>query len=137
MAKRYFLTAGVIAIALSGCSLNDLIKPNPVETAPAAGQAGKGATGSSVSKEKVTRKAAAAVGADVVASKGQYLLCNLVDRYKERTTTYYLCREKACAGEESPVKGAGPKTKSQCLSACRKLEKTSGGKDANKSYCVS
>ncbi len=128
MATRCVLGAGVIAIALAGCSLDDLTKPNQAEATPTAG--------SSISRELVTRKASAAMAAEVVGRKGEHLLCRLVDHYKERTTTYYICREQTCAGKEILVQNVSPKTKSGCINACRKLEDVNRARTSGNSYCV-
>jgi hypothetical protein len=132
------LAVAVIALTLSGCLLDDLTKSGGSEPAPSAGsQASKSEVGSPISREKVTEKAAAAMGAKVVGRKGEYLLCNIVDHYKQSTTTYNLCRERSCVGQEQPVENVkAPKTKSGCIEVCRKLERQSRKGSAAKSYCV-
>lgn len=138
MSLSRILGAAVIALTLSGCVLDDLTKSGGSEPAPSAGsQASKSEVGSSISREKVTDKAAAAMGAKVVGRKGEYLMCSLVDQYKQSTTTYYLCRERSCAGPEQPVTNVkAPKTRSGCIEVCRKLERQSRKGASPKIYCV-
>jgi len=141
MAVRFVLAAGVIAIALSGCSLNDRMKPNQTEATAAAGavasQASKTAAGSSISRKEVAKKAAATTETTVVGRKGQYLLCRLVDEHNGRTTTYYICREQTCAGQESLVQTPSTRmTRSGCIKVCRKAEDINRARISGNSYCV-
>jgi hypothetical protein len=90
-----------------------------------------------MSRDKITKKAAAAMGAEVAVHRGAYVLCNLVDQYKERTTNYYVCRESNCAGREVPAQNAkASKSRADCISQCRKMEHGNHGRGLNKSYCV-
>lgn len=134
------ISVGFVAVALSGCVLGPFPGMSRSEGAQsdqpvASPKATPVHTG--VSREKVVNKAAGAMGAKVVGRRGEYLLCSTVDEYRGRSTTYYLCRERACVGQESPALGIkAPKTKSGCLSVCRKQEAASRGKTLSKSYCV-
>jgi hypothetical protein len=130
MNLRCILVAGAVAIVLSGCSLNDVFKPSQAQATPPT-------PSTSVSREEAADKAAAALGGEVVGRKGEFLLCQLVDRYKQRTTNYYVCREQKCAGQELLAQNAPKKmTRASCLSACRKREGENSGKPLTKSYCV-
>jgi hypothetical protein len=134
MRPAFLLGAAAIAAALSGCSLNDVLKPSQAQPTPAASRP---AASTSVSRDDVADKAAGAMGAKVVARKGEYLLCNLIDVYKQTTTNYYVCREQKCAGKEVLAQDASVRmTKSACLSTCRKRERESTGDPNTKSYCV-
>jgi hypothetical protein len=134
MRPAYLLGVATIAAVLSGCSLNDVLKPNQSESTPVASRP---AASTSVSREDVADKAAGAMGAKVVARKGEYLLCNLIDVYKQTTTNYYVCREQKCAGKEVLAQDASVRmTKSACLTTCRKREREQTGDPNTKSYCV-
>ena len=134
MRPGYLLGVAAIAAVLSGCSLNDVLKPNRAESTSVASRP---AASTSVSREDVADKAASAMGAKVVARKGEYLLCNLIDVYKQTTTNYYVCREQKCAGKEVLAQDASVRmTKSGCLTMCRKREREQTGDPNTKSYCV-
>ena len=141
MPLRTLLVAVAVTVTLSACSLDRVIGRGESDATPATGSAGTGApttrAGSSVSPDRVVKAASEAVGAQVVVKPGQYLLCNTIDRYKGRVTTYYTCRERRCVGQETPATDvAAPKTKAGCLNTCRKLE-TTGTRDASvRSYCA-
>jgi hypothetical protein len=138
------LVAAGVTLALSACSFDQLLGKGGSKAVPAApsGTAGTVASGAAAgpaaTRKKAVSAAASAVGAEVVAKPGEYRLCRTTDEYKGRTTSYYTCRERRCVGQETPATDANaPKTKSGCLSACRKLE-TKGARDATvRSYCAS
>jgi hypothetical protein len=146
LSLRILLVAAGITLALSACSFDQILGKGGSEAAPSAasGTDGTGASGtaaaSSVSRERAGKAATKALGAQVVAKSGQYLLCRLTDEYKGRTTYYYTCRERQCVGQESAATDVKtPKTKAGCMSTCRSLEaKAKGARSAsNKSYCAS
>lgn len=143
MSLRTLLVAAGAALVLSACSFDQILGKGGSEPSPSAasGTSGAGvsgaATASSVSREKAVGAATKAVGAEVVAKSGQYLLCRTTDQYKERTTYYYTCRERRCVGQETAAKDIkAPKTKAGCLSTCRSLEKK-GKSGAPRAYCAS
>ncbi len=144
MSLRTLLVAASVTLALSACSFDRLLGKGGSEAAPAAASGTAGtvasgaAAGSAATRKKAGSAAVAALGAEVVAKPGEYLLCRTTDTYKGRTTNYYTCRERRCIGQETPATDAkAPKTKSGCLSACRKVE-TKGARDATvRSYCAS
>ena len=142
LSLRILLVALGVSVTLSACSLDQILVRGGSEPTPSAGSAGSGTStagaGSSVSSEKVVKVASAAVGAEVVVKPGQYLLCSTTDRYKERTTSYYICRERRCVGQETLAKdAAAPKSKTDCMNTCRKLETKKGGEASVRAYCVS
>lgn len=136
---RTLLIAAGLTLALSACSFDQLLGKGESAADPAAasGTSAPVAAGAATRKRTVNA-AASALGAKVVATPGAYLLCRTTDEYKGRTTSYYTCRETRCIGQETPATEAkAPKTKSGCLSACRKLE-TKGARNATvRSYCAS
>lgn len=145
LSLRILLVALGVSVTLSACSLDQVLVRGGSEATPSAGSAGSGGSGtstagagSSVSSRKVVKAASAAVGAQVVVKPGQYLLCKTTDQYKERTTSYYICRERRCVGQETLAKdAAAPKSKTDCMNACRKLETKKGGEASVRAYCVS
>jgi hypothetical protein len=143
LSLRTLIVATGVTLTLSACSFDQLLGKGGSETAPSAASGPSKTVASGAARTKATHKravsaAASALGAQVVASPGQYLLCHTTDEYKGRTTSYYTCRERRCVGQETPATDAkAPKTKSGCLNACRKLE-TKGARDATvRSYCAS
>ncbi|MGE5152974.1 MAG: hypothetical protein ACM3ST_03060 [Bdellovibrio bacteriovorus] len=145
MYLRILLVALGVTVALSACSLDQVLRKDATESAPSAAAGGSAtrtsatgaAAGSPVPREKAVEAATKALGAEVVVKPGQYLLCRTTDEYKGRTTHYYTCRERRCVGQESAATDIkAPKTKSGCLSTCRGLEKKGKG-GALRSYCAS
>jgi hypothetical protein len=136
---RTLFVAASVALALSACSFDQILGKGGAAPAPAAAS-GTSATvapvaGSAATRNRAVSAAASAMGAQVVAKPGEYLLCRTVDEYKGLTTSYYTCREDRCIGEEQPATDAkAPKTKSGCLNTCRKLE-TKGA--TVRAYCAS
>jgi hypothetical protein len=138
LSLRILLAALGVAVGLSACAFDQILGRGGSEAAPSAASATSGAqasgaaAGSSVSREKAVGAAAKAVGAEVVAKSGQYLLCRTTDEYKGRTTYYYTCRDRRCVGPEKAATDIkAPKTKAGCMSTCRSLEKK------GKAYCAS
>ena len=139
---RILFVAFAVTVALSACSLDRVFGRGDSEATPSAGSTGRGTStaraGTSVTSEKAMKAAKKAVESEVVAKPGQYLLCSITDKYKERTTGYYTCRERGCAGPENPVADVKPfKSRAGCMNACRKVE-TKNRPGANvRAYCAS
>lgn len=135
---RILLVALGVTVALSACSLDQLVKKDGAEANPFAGSGASAApAASSASRDRAVKATTEAVGAQIVVKPGQYLLCSTTDDYKGRTTTYYVCRERRCVGQESPATGVGTlKNKASCLSACRKSETKKGRDASHRAYCV-
>jgi hypothetical protein len=131
------LAAGAIVV-LSACSFDQVLVRGGGETSsPVESGASAAPPGSAASRDRAVKATTEAMGAQIVVKPGQYLLCSTTDAYKGRTTTYYVCRERRCAGQESPATGVGTlKNKSSCLSACRKSETKKGGDASHRAYCV-
>ena len=144
LSLRTLLVAAGVTFALSACSFDQLLGKGGSEAVPSAASGTAGtvtsgaAAGTTATRKKAGNAAVSAVGAEVVANRGEYLLCRTTDEYKGRTTSYYTCRERRCIGQEKPATDAkAPKTKSGCLSACRKVETKGARDDAARSYCAS
>jgi hypothetical protein len=136
--RTLFVAAGV-TLALSACSFDQILGKSGSEATPSATSGTSGtAASTSVSRKKAVSASASALEGQKVVKPGEYLLCRTTDVYKERTTSYYTCRERRCVGQETAATDAkAPKTKSGCLSTCRKLE-TKGKRNATvRSYCAS
>jgi hypothetical protein len=144
LSLRTMLVAASVTLALSACSFDQILGKGGSEAAPPAATSASGtlaagaAAGTTANRKKAMSAATSALGATVVASPGEYLLCRTIDEYKGRTTSYYTCRERRCIGQETPATDTkAPKTKSGCMNVCRKLE-TKGTRDATvRSYCAS
>lgn len=138
MSFRILIAALGVAVTLSACSFDQVLGKKDSEAAPsAASGASPAPASSSVSREKAVGAASKAMGADIVAKSGQYLLCRLTDQYKERTTYYYTCRDSRCVGQERAATDIkAPKTKAGCMSTCRSLERQRKA-GAPKAYCAS
>lgn len=143
LSLRTLLVATGVTLVLSGCVFDQILGKGGSEATQSAASGTSGteasgaAAGSSVSREKAVGAATKAVGAEVVAKSGQYLLCRTTDEYKGRTTYYYTCRERRCVGQETAAKDIkAPKTKAGCLSTCRSQERK-GKSGAPKAYCAS
>jgi hypothetical protein len=135
---RILLVALGVTVALSGCSFDQVLGKGGGETSsPVESGASAAATGSAASRDRAVKAATEAMGAQIVVKPGQYLLCSTTDEYKGRSTTYYVCRERRCVGQESPATGVGTlKNKASCLSACRKSETKKGRDASHRAYCV-
>jgi hypothetical protein len=135
---RILLVAVGATVILSACSLDQVLVIGGGETSsPVESGAAAAAPGSTASRDRAVKATTEAVGAQIVVKPGQYLLCSTTDTYKGRTTTYYVCRERRCVGQESPATGVGTlKNKSSCLSACRKSETKKGRDASHRTYCV-
>jgi len=139
---RILFVALAVTVALSACSLDKVFGRGDSEAAPSAGSVGSGTStaraGTSVTPEKVVKAAKAAVESEVVVKPGQYLLCSITDKYKERTTSYFTCRERRCAGPENPAADVKPfKSRTGCMNACRKVEKKNLPDAKVRAYCAS
>ncbi|MFZ0791008.1 MAG: hypothetical protein WAM94_15460 [Chromatiaceae bacterium] len=142
MYPRSLFVALAVTVALSACSFDRVFGRGDPEATPTAGSAGSGTStaraGTSVSPEKAMKAAKAAVASEVVVKPGQYLLCSITDKYKERTTSYFTCRERRCAGPETPAADVKPfKSRTGCMNACRKVEKKNLPDAKVRAYCAS
>ena len=84
--------------------------------------------------ERASAAALDALGAKVVDTHGDYLLCSLVDHYKMcggepchkgglRATTYFVCRQNNCAGIEVPTPNMPTyRSHNSCKAGCKRAQ---------------
>lgn len=140
MSLRILILTLAAVVALPACSFDQILgkgESTPAAAAPSTAPGAKADAGSAATRGRAAGAATEAMGAEVVAKSGQYLLCRLTDEYKGRITHYYSCNVGRCYGEQKPatdIKAA--KSKAGCLNTCRSLERQQKP-GSPKAYCAS
>lgn len=135
MSIRFIAGAlALTALLLSGCVPTSPGSGSVKSEAGAASGERLTAMQGSGAAERAGAAALDALGAKVVDSSGNYMLCSLVDKYKMcggrpcskgglKATTYFVCRQNNCAGVEVPTPNMPTyRSHGSCKAGCKRAQ---------------